>query len=119
MTVRHDEVRLTLYGCSHKPKVSAMSTPAKGASFKCYVCKRDRIVIGVVTTWARALVECQQCKFKIQNDGSHGKKRLTSLAVRHANSRIHRVHILHDGQLDVIKPQHSNQDPLIDDLLLP
>lgn len=119
MTVRHDEVRLTLFGCSHKPKVSAMSSPAKGATFKCYICKRDRIVQGVVTTWARALSECQSCKWRYQNDGSLGKKRMIALAVRHANSRLHKVNVLHDGQLDVIKPQPSQQIPLIDDLLLP
>ena len=119
MTERHDVVRLTLSGCRHRPKVSAIASPAKGEIFKCFLCKRDRTVTGVVTTWARASLECQSCAWTFTNDGSYGKKRLIVLAVRHSNARLHHVQVLHDGQVDVIKPQSFQQIPLIDDLLLP
>ena len=117
-TERHDKVRVSLYGCSHKPRVSAMCAPKTGDQFFCPTCHRKRRVLGMVTTWAKALVECQDCKFRIQNAGQYGKKRLVALSLRHASARMHRVHITHDGQLDIVKGQSNNQIPLIDDLLL-
>lgn len=118
-TERHDVVRLTLHGCSHRPKVSAIASPAKGERFKCYTCRVDRIVMGVVTTWAGAVLNCLQCKWRLENGGRYGKKRLQALGLRHANTRLHQVAVLHDGQQDVIKPQSFTQPFLVDDLLLP
>lgn len=117
-TERHDVVRVSLYGCQHKPKVSAMCAPKAGDQFYCPTCNRKRRVLGMVTTWARALVECQDCKFRVQNAGQYGKKRLVALSLRHAHTRMHRVHVTHDGQLDILKGSQNKQLPLIDDLLL-
>lgn len=117
-TERHDVVRVSLYGCSHKPRVSAMCAPKTGDMYRCPTCRKMRRVLGMVTTWAKALVECQNCKFRVQNAGQYGKKRLVALALRHASTRMHRVHVTHDGLLDIVKGEPNNQLPLIDDLLL-
>lgn len=119
MTERDNMVRVSLYGCMHKPKCSAMVVPKKGEKYRCTVCRRDRIVVGVITTWARARITCGSCRYKVQNDGTFGKKRFLSLAIRHANNRAHVVNVIHDGDVTVINPQHFSQLPLIDDLLLP
>ena len=118
-TNREDQVRLTLYGCSHRPRVSAMSAPQVGSMALCYTCGRKRRVTGMVTTWKNAVLKCDTCSWTLQNKGRFGKKRLVSIAVRHSNGFIHRVSVLHDGIQDVIKPQSFRQVPLIDDLLLP
>jgi ribosomal protein L37AE/L43A len=118
MTERGDKVRVSLYGCTHKPKVSAMVSPKKGDDYYCPTCRRKRLVVGVVTTWSGATLACQNCVFGFTNDGSRGKKRMVSIALRHANSRLHKVNLIHDGEVDVIRGEGSAQIPLIDDLLL-
>lgn len=95
-----------------------MSSPKKGDDFFCFACKRTRIVVGTATTWAYATLQCQQCPFNYPNDGRHGKKYLVAMALRHASSRNHKVHLVHDGTVDVIRGSGSDQLPLIDDLLL-
>lgn len=119
MTERNDVMRVLLYGCSHKPKVSAMVSPKIGDEYHCPVCRRSRRVTGVHTTWAYARIACQGCKWQVSNDNKFGKKAFTAIAVRHADSRLHSVEVHHDGQVDVIKPQSFKDVPLIDDLLLP
>ena len=118
-TERHDTMRLKLYGCSHSPKVSAMVSPAKGADYFCGICHRHRKVVGVVTTWAYAVIQCRQCKYQVRNNGGYGKKALVKAAIRHANTRMHVVDVTHDGVTDVVRPEGGTQLPLIDDLLLP
>lgn len=119
MTQREDMVRVSLYGCMHKPKMSAMVVPKTGETYRCGLCKKDRVIKGVITTWARAQISCNGCTYKTVNDGTIGKKRFIANALRHANSRGHTVHVIHDGEITVIKPQSFYQVPLIDDLLLP
>jgi len=119
MTERDNTMRVLLYGCVHKPKVSAMVSPKKGEKYFCGVCKRERVVTGVETTWARARVQCMNCDWKLTNNGSRNRKQLVALAVRHANVRLHRVSLVHDAVVDIVKPQDNTQIPLIDDLLLP
>lgn len=118
-TQRGDQVRIMFYGCSHRPRMSAMSSPRVGEMALCYTCGRRRIVKGMVTTWKSAVLKCDTCDWKLENKGRLGRKNLISIAVRHSNNFMHRVSILHDGQQDVIKPQSFKQIPLIDDLLLP
>lgn len=112
-------VRLTLHGCQHRPKVSAMVTPKKGDQYRCGLCKRDRIVTGVVSTWSNANGSCRSCSYRIENKGKLGKKAFLAAAIRHANMRNHTVDVTHDGELTVIKPQSFIAVPLIDDLWLP
>lgn len=118
MTEREDKVRVSLYGCSHKPKVSAMVSPKRNDDFYCVTCRRKRKVMGVITTWAFAVVQCRNCAFGYENDGKLGRKRITAVALHHANSRIHKVDITHDGIVQTISGNPSAQIPLIDDLLL-
>lgn len=119
MTERGDMVRLRLHGCSHRPKVSAMVTPKKGDQYRCGLCKRNRIVIGVVSTWSDAIGRCRSCSCRIENKKTAGKKAFLAAALRHANMRNHTIDVTHDGEVIVIKPQSFIATPLIDDLLLP
>lgn len=119
MVARGDMVRVVLYGCSHRPKISALSAPKPLSDYMCYTCGRTRVVKGSVTTWAGAVIDCRQCKYTFANTGKYGSKKMISIAVMHANSRLHRVEIRHDGEVLVIKPQSFQQLPLIDDLMLP
>lgn len=112
-------MRLVLSGCSHKPKVSAMVSPKKGDSFYCSTCRRPRIVFGLYTTWAYAQVICRGCKYRFNNNGSLGKKRVIACAIRHANTRGHTVDVVHDGLVDTVTPERFKQLPMIDDIFLP
>lgn len=112
------EVRVLLYGCSHKPKFNAFSSPVKGDTITCYACGRGRLVTGVETGWSRAAMNCLNCPYQLRNTGK-GKKYLVNTATRHANACGHTVTIVHDAVETVIKPQTHFQQPLIDNLLLP
>lgn len=112
------EVRVLLYGCSHKPKFNAFSSPVKGDTITCYACGRGRLVIGVETGWSRAAMNCLNCPYQLRNTGK-GKKYLVNTATRHANACGHTVTIVHDAVETVVKPQTHFQQPLIDNLLLP
>ena len=118
-TERHDTMRLSLSHCSHRPKVSAMVSPKMGDVYFCGICRKPRRVLGVITTWARAEIRCRECKYHFRNNGSMGKKKIVSSAIRHANTRMHVVDVTHDGVTDVVRPEGGTQLPLIDDLLLP
>jgi hypothetical protein len=122
MTDRVDRVRIIFYGCSHRPKVSAMSAPKTGTLHYCSPCRRNRKVLGMETTWLKASLRCQACSYTYVNGTEErvlGRKAIMALAVKHANSRIHRVDVLHDGICDEVHPAANGQLPLIDDLLLP
>lgn len=118
MTERDNRVRVSLYGCTHRPKVSAMVSPKKGDDYYCPTCRRKRTVVGIITTWAGATVQCQICTYSLLNTGTYGRKSLIAIALRHASSRMHTVHVVHDGIVDEIHGNPSAQIPLIDDLLL-
>lgn len=119
MTQRGDQMRVSLYGCSHKPKVSAMVSPKRGDSYFCSICRRERKVLGAVTAWADAVLECRNCPWVFRNEGRFGGKRLTGIALRHSDTRMHVVHVVKGADLAVIKPQRYDQLFLVDDLLLP
>lgn len=118
-TERHDVMRVVLHGCSHRPKVSAMVSPKQGDFYFCGTCRRRRVVVGAHTTWAYATIVCLRCKYQFRNNGSQSKKKIVSSAIRHANARGHVVEVMHDGVVDVVRPEGGRQLPLIDDLLLP
>jgi len=117
-TVSRVYVRVLLYGCSHKPKFTAMHHPKKGDEILCYACNRSRRVVGIETGWKYATIKCQSCQWKYQSETA-GKKRLFVLAHRHADARGHHVFIENDGHVSRVYPAKGEQLPLIDDLLLP
>ena len=121
-TERHDQVRVTLYGCRHRPKVSAMCTPRLGDDYFCLICRRSRKVVGLANLGANGLIKCQHCKYVVRNvdlTTKLSKKRLLTNAIRHANSRVHTVDVVWDSVVHTVRPEKSVQLPLIDDLLLP
>lgn len=118
MTERRMQVRVLLYGCSHKPRFSAMGPPVKGDVLFCGGCRRERLVVGLQSGWAKATVRCVRCPWKFTSDNST-KKKLFSLAQKHANAMDHKVIVENDGHQTDVKPTVGFQAPLIDDLLLP
>lgn len=117
MTESRQYVRVLLYGCSHKPRFSAMNTPIKGDTITCAPCRRARLVVGMETGWAHAGARCRNCPWKYANAGT--KKKLFFYTHKHADARGHTLVITNDGYDTVIRPRSSAQIPLIDDLLLP
>lgn len=118
MTERRQWVRVLLYGCVHRPKLSAMAVPKTGETMLCRICRRQRVVIGVETGWANAVVKCRECGWKISAE-NRDRKRLFGLAQRHADARGHVVIVRNDAADTLIRPKVGQQLPLIDDLLLP
>lgn len=118
MTSRSQDVRVLLYGCSHRPRWSSFSCPIKGDQIICRLCNRPRRVIGIQTTWAMATAKCRSCKWHIASDGM-GKRRLLAVAQRHANATDHQVSVWNDGYETRVKSPKCYQPSLIDDLLLP
>lgn len=117
-TISRSFVRAVLYGCSHRPKFTAMYHPKKGDEILCHPCNRSRRVVGIETGWKFATVKCRNCGWKYQSEKA-GKKRLFELAHKHADARGHHVLIENDGHVSRVAPVKGTQIPLIDDLLLP
>jgi hypothetical protein len=117
MTEGRQTVRVLLYGCVHKPRFSAFSCPKVGDTITCFMCRRGRDVVGIETGWAKAGAECSGCKWSCSNTGA--KKRLFALAHRHADGLGHRVKVINDGHVTVVRPRTGSQLLLIDDLMLP
>lgn len=118
MTESRQYVRALLYGCSHRPKWSAMYAPKKGDNVHCYACGRDRTCVGILTGWSEAAVKCTRCEWSYASQ-KDTKKKLFNLAHRHADARDHVVNVTRDGYTSKVKPRVGAQLVLVDDLLLP
>lgn len=111
-------VRVSLYGCSHRPKFSGMSHPKKGETITCYGCRRDRIVMGVESGWKFARARCFKCPWQFASETA-GQRKLKHVSLAHANAWGHKVLIENEGMEIKILPDHPGQLTLIDNLELP
>ncbi len=118
MTLGRGDVRVLLYGCSHKPRFSGMGPPKKGDTITCAICRRSREVIGIESGNAGIQIECRgsakfNCPWKIVSK-TMSAKRIKLLAKRHANAQEHTVVIVKDGYEFIVKPQKTFAQPTLD-----
>ncbi len=115
MTVGRGMVRVSLYGCSHKPKFSAFSCPLVNDWLTCLICKRPRQVTRVEYENAHTRVECRgrECQWVIA-ESSRSTKVMKNLARRHADALGHLVVIISHGVEYPIKPRDSYTQPVLD-----
>ena len=111
-------VRVSLYGCSHKPKFSAIGHPIKGDTITCYACRRARLVVGIESGWKFARARCLRCSWQFTSETA-GAKKFKRVSLAHANAWEHKVMIENDGKEIKILPQTPGQLALIDILELP